>query len=190
MAVWLDCASLASRVSSLSKQTMPERLIGREGEMSFTDETFRFLAELEDNNSKEWFDANRPRYDQHWKTAALDFIADLGPDMQRMDPPLKAVPKVNGSLRRINRDVRFSKDKSPYNAQLHMIFWAGDHPNRSAAMHVVLTPTGVGYGAGWFGLDPAALTRLRSRIVDPTQGHGLDRCLEKGRGCRMYNGRT
>ena len=138
--------------------------------MAFTDKTFRFLANLEANNEKDWFEANRERYEAHWKDAALDVIATLSDGMSRLDPPLRAVPKLNRSLRRINRDVRFSKDKTPYTARLHMIFWAGDHPNRSAAMHVVLTPTGVGYGAGQFGFGPSELARMRDRIFDPGDG--------------------
>ncbi|NND18401.1 MAG: DUF2461 family protein, partial [Silicimonas sp.] len=95
--------------------------------MAFTRETFDFLRDLSRNNSKDWFDANRDRYEAHWKAAALDFIADISADMAALSPPLAAQPKLNGSLRRINRDVRFSKDKSPYTARLHMIFWAGGH---------------------------------------------------------------
>ncbi|NNE79164.1 MAG: DUF2461 domain-containing protein [Silicimonas sp.] len=154
--------------------------------MAFTKDTFAFLAELEANNSKDWFDANRDRYEAHWKGAALDFTADIAPDMARLDPALQAVPKLNKTLRRINRDVRFSKDKSPYNARLHMIFWTGVHPNRSPAMHVVLQPDGIGYGAGQFGLEPAALAHHRRRILGK-DGKALIAALDQasGVGCRM-----
>ena len=154
--------------------------------MSFSEETFAFLADLEANNDKGWFEANRARYEAHWKGAALDFIAEVSPDLARLDPPLLAEPKLNGSLRRINRDVRFSKDKSPYNARLHMIFWTGGHPNRSPGLHVVLTPEGVGYGAGQFGLEPAALKAIRGRIAGP-DGDALIAALEAAErvGCEM-----
>jgi len=155
--------------------------------MGFTQDTFDFLSALEAHNSKDWFDANRDRYETHWKTAALDFIADISSKMSRLEPPLRAEPKLNGSLRRIHRDVRFSKDKSPYNARLHMVFWVGGHPNRSAGVHIVLNPRGVGYGAGQFGLEPAALARLRRRIVDPADGDALMKALDAAGkvGCRM-----
>lgn len=106
----------------------------------FTDATFRFLGDLARNNAKDWFEANRDRYEAHWKAPAIAFIREIAPRMAALDPPLKAEAKINGSLRRINRDVRFSKDKSPYSPSLHMVFWSGDHPNRSPGMHVVLTP--------------------------------------------------
>ncbi len=154
--------------------------------MSFTKETFAFLSDLKANNTKDWFDANRARYEAHWKEAALDFIADVSGEMAALDPPLRAEPKLNKSLRRINRDVRFSKDKSPYNARLHVIFWAGDHPNRSPGLHVVLQPEGVGYGAGQFGLDPSVLAAIRGRIAGG-EGDGLISALEAAEAvhCRM-----
>lgn len=154
--------------------------------MSFTKETFAFLADLEAENSRDWFEANRAAYEAHWKEAALDFIADVSGDMAGLSPALRAEPKLNKSLRRINRDVRFSKDKSPYNARLHMIFWAGDHPNRSPGLHVVLQPSGIGYGAGHFGLEPAALKAMRRRIAG-SDGDALVAALETAEavGCRM-----
>ncbi len=154
--------------------------------MAFTKETFRFLKDLEGNNSKDWFEANRARFDDHLKAPALDMIAALADRIAALDPALKAVPKLNGSLRRINRDVRFSKDKSPYNARLHMIFYAGDKAIGGPGMHVVLTPTGVGYGGGHFGIEPGRLAELRARIAGP-DGAGLVEALEQAgtAGCTM-----
>ncbi|MCP4184933.1 MAG: DUF2461 domain-containing protein, partial [Hyphomicrobiales bacterium] len=75
---------------------------------------------------------------------ALQFIAAMQPIVSEFDPPLKAEARLNGSLRRIHRDVRFSKDKTPYNPRLHIIFWAGCHPNRSPACHIVLSAKHLG----------------------------------------------
>jgi uncharacterized protein (TIGR02453 family) len=143
----------------------------------FTPESFRFLADLEANNSKDWFETNRARYERHLKAPALDLIEELAPRLGDLDPPLKAEPRINGSLRRINRDVRFSKDKSPYNASLHLIFWAGDHPNRSPGLHVVLRPRGVGYGTGLYGLGPEQLVRYRDMVADPVEFRALEAAL-------------
>ncbi len=155
--------------------------------MGFSKETLAFLGDLEKNNAKDWFDANRHRYEASWKFAAFDFISDIAADMARLTPPLKAEARLNGSLRRINRDVRFSKDKSPYNARLHMIFWAGAHPNRSPGMHIVLQPDGVGYGAGLFGIDPKALSYIRNRILNNSDGDALLSAIESAAsvGCTM-----
>ena len=153
----------------------------------FTPATFQFLSDLSDNNSKAWFEANRDRYEAYWKDAALAFIRSIAPRMKALDPALKAEAKLNGSLRRINRDVRFSKDKSPYNPMLHLIFWSGDHPNRSPGMHVVLHPGGVGYGTGLYGLSPAQLTRYRDMVVDSVEQRSLLAALAsaEGVGCTL-----
>ncbi len=147
----------------------------------FSEETFAFLRDLQANNSKEWFDANRERYEAIWKGEAQDLIAALSGPMSRLDPPLRAVPRLNGSLRRINRDVRFSKDKSPYSPRLHLIFWTGDHPNRSPGMHLVLHPDAIGYGAGAWGYEGAALKRIRERIMDPKDRKQLLAAIETAR---------
>ncbi len=154
--------------------------------MGFSKATFQFLSDLEANNDKAWFEDNRAAYKAHWKAPALDFIAEVSAEMTALDPALRAEPKLNGSLRRINRDVRFSKDKSPYNARLHLVFWAGDHPNRSPGVHFVLAPDGVGYGAGQWGIDPKALGALRNRIVT-SDGEALEQALKAAEqiGCRM-----
>ncbi len=153
----------------------------------FSEDTFVFLRDLDANNSKGWFDENRDRYEAHWKAPAVAFIEAIAPRMAEVDPSLKAEARINGSLRRINRDVRFSKDKSPYNASLHMIFWSGDHPNRSPAAHFSLGLRGVGYGTGLYGLEPAALKRLRDAIVDPVEQKALFASLDtlEADGCTM-----
>ena len=139
--------------------------------------TQAYLRELHENNSKAWFDAHRADYEAHWRAPALAFIDALAGDMAALDPPLKAEARLNGSLRRINRDVRFSKDKSPYAAKLHLIFWAGAHPNRSPAMHLVIHPDGYGFGAGQFGLEPSQLKAMRERICNPHDRRALQEAI-------------
>jgi len=153
----------------------------------FSKETFDFLADLEVNNEKEWFEASRDRYEACWKAPALAFITALAEPMSALDPALKAEAKINGSLRRINRDVRFSNDKSPYSPSLHLLFWSGEHPNRSIGMHVVLNPRGVGYGTGLYGLSPERLARYRDMVLDPVERLALVEALDGARaaGCTL-----
>lgn len=155
--------------------------------MAFTSETFRFLADLEQNNEKAWFEANRSRYETHLKAPAFDLIAEISVPLSRMEPSLRAEPRLNGSLRRINRDTRFSKDKSPYSPRLHMVFWHGDHPNRSPGMHFVLHPDGIGFGAGQWAIEPSRLAELRRKIIDPAGGTSLTTALAEAKaiGCEI-----
>jgi len=93
----------------------------------FPDGTFRFLRGIAKDNSKDWFEAHRTDYEQSYVEPAKALVAELGPKLQKISPGVKIEPKVNGSLFRINRDVRFSKDKSPYKTHLDLWFWEAEH---------------------------------------------------------------
>lgn len=103
-------------------------------------ETFKFLKGLEANNDKGWFEAHRGEYQRFWLAAGLDLVAALSGEAAEIG--LLAVPKLNASLRRIHRDVRFSKDKSPYQPWLHLILSSGSEVNKVPGVHVVFTPRG------------------------------------------------
>lgn len=89
----------------------------------FTPKTFAFLRELADNNDREWFDANRERYESDVREPALDFIQDFGDRLLKISPHFSADPRLQGgSLFRIHRDTRFSSDKTPYKTHTGMQF--------------------------------------------------------------------
>lgn len=140
--------------------------------------TFQFLRDLRDHNNRDWFESRRAEYKAQWLAAGLDLIAALGPHCEAMSPRLLAVPRLNQSLRRIHRDTRFSVDKGPYQPWLHVILSTGPAFNKVPGMHLVLTAGGLGYGAGQYGLEPAALDRMRQRICDPKDRARLMQALE------------
>ncbi len=78
----------------------------------FNQDYLDFFKELEQNNSKEWFDENRKRYEKSVKGPFKAFAKDLADEMQYLYPEVNLVE--NTSIIRINRDIRFSKDKTPY----------------------------------------------------------------------------
>jgi uncharacterized protein (TIGR02453 family) len=81
----------------------------------FTDKTFKFLRGLARHNEREWFQANKADYEQHLRQPFQRLIADLQPGLLDISKHYRADPKgVGGSLFRIHRDTRFSKDKTPY----------------------------------------------------------------------------
>ena len=89
----------------------------------FTDDTFKFLRALAKNNSREWFTANKARYEASVRGPALRLIADLADPFKDISAQLTAVAKpVGGSLFRIHRDTRFANDKSPYKTHIGMYF--------------------------------------------------------------------
>ncbi len=149
------------------------------GFAGFPKELVWFLKDLSANNDKAWFAANRTTYDEAYIAPALAFIEALAPHVEKLSPPLQAVPKLNGSLRRIHRDVRFSKDKRPYNARLHLVFWTGEHPNRAPAMHLVIAQDHLGFGSGQWGFGPDALKRYRNAVADETRANALQKAIDK-----------
>ncbi len=131
----------------------------------FSRELVTFLKELKANNEKAWFEANRSRFGELVIAPSVELTGALAEPLAGLTPPLKAAPNVNGSIRRIHRDTRFSKNKTPYHTHLHLVFWTGDHPNRSPGVHVILADDHFGYGAGLWAFDEAGLARYRAQVT-------------------------
>lgn len=93
------------------------------GRRYFTPKLFAFLKDLADNNDRDWFKAHQDDYEKYVREPALDFITDVAEPLEKISPHFRADSrKVGGSLFRIQRDVRFSKDKSPYKTNTGMQF--------------------------------------------------------------------
>ena len=136
---------------------------------SFPERTCAYLEDLKCNNERAWFAAQKARYQCDWIEPAVEFVSALSDYMAGLTPPHSAEARVNGSVRRLNRDTRFSKDKTPYDPKLHLIFWTGDHPNRSPAIHIVLHPDRLGLGAGHFAMATPELERYRDVVANDAQ---------------------
>ena len=89
----------------------------------FTSSLFTFLKDLDANNEREWFHEHKDRYLNSVQEPAMEFIIDFKPKLQQISPHFTAEAKtVGGSLFRIQRDTRFSKDKTPYKQNTGMQF--------------------------------------------------------------------
>lgn len=86
----------------------------------FTEKGKQFLVDLKENNNKEWFDENRKTYEKELREKAKSFVSDAGRLFAENGIPYLADNRR--SLFRINRDIRFSKDKSPYKTNIGMFF--------------------------------------------------------------------
>lgn len=144
----------------------------------FSRKSVTYLSELKANNNKEWFEAHRGDYESLYVQPALDLIETLAPVAEALDPPHHAVAKVNKSLRRVNRDTRFSKDKTPYHTAIHIVFWTGDHPNRSAGTHFVLGHDHFGFGGGHWAFEGEGLERYRAAVQEDDDRAELQAALE------------
>lgn len=131
----------------------------------FTPRTFAFLRELRENNDREWFAANKERYESEVREPARHFISDFGPRLARIAPRLVADPRR--SMFRIHRDTRFSRDKSPYKTHLGIHFF---HERGKAAASVPgfylhVEPGGCFTAAGIWHPDPVSLGKIREAIA-------------------------
>jgi uncharacterized protein (TIGR02453 family) len=146
--------------------------------MSFTGfpvATFEFLEGLARNNSKDWFDAHRADYEACYVAPAKAFVDAIGPKLRALSKTVKFEPKINGSIFRINRDVRFSKDKRPYKTDLDLWFWEGEKRGWDApGFFLRLTPKTMYAGAGMHHFStPDLLAAYRNAVVDDKAGAAL-----------------
>jgi uncharacterized protein (TIGR02453 family) len=140
---------------------------------AFPAETLEFLADLGRHNSKTWFDANRPRYEAAYLEPATAFVETIAPTLEKLVPGITAEPRVNGSIFRVNRDTRFSRDKSPYKDHLDFWFWQGERKAAVSGLFLRIAPAAVTVGAGAHGFDPARLARYRAAVADEAAGAEL-----------------
>lgn len=133
----------------------------------FGRELFSFLEDLRANNDRDWFAANRDRYEEHLLEPAIEFIAAFGPRLHRISPHFLADARPSGgSLFRIHRDTRFSKDKSPYKTNLGIHFRHERAKDAHApAFYLHIGPGEVFAGAGIWHPDTASATLIREAIV-------------------------
>lgn len=149
----------------------------------FGRETVRFLEGLRTHNKKAWFDAHREDYEQAFLAPAQAFVEALGPRLRKLEPDVHVEPRVNGSIMRINRDIRFSKDKTPYKDHLDLWFWTGERKGwDGSGFFFRLTPDRLILGAGIHAFEPSTLGRYRAAILDSKRGGALDRLVRTLRG--------
>jgi uncharacterized protein (TIGR02453 family) len=130
-------------------------------------ELFAFLRELKQNNDRDWFARNKDRYERDVRQPLLRFIADFAKPLGRLTPHLVADPRPQGgSMFRIHRDTRFSKDKTPYkthaSAQFRHRLGRDVH---APGFYLHLEPGRVFGGAGLWRPEPDALAAIRRALV-------------------------
>lgn len=134
----------------------------------FTKRSFTFLAALADNNDRLWFDAHRQEYEDHVRGPALDFIADMAGVLPTISPHFRAVPKkVGGSLMRVQRNLRFSRDKTPYKTNIGIQFRHElGRDVHAPGFYVHIEPGECFIAAGLWRPEPDVLFRIRRAIAE------------------------
>lgn len=131
----------------------------------FDTDYLEFFKELAGNNHKEWFDIHRKRYEQSVKIPMQVFVKDLILALKRIDKEIQIEPK--DAIFRINRDIRFSKDKSPYKLQSSAIISKyGKKDKNYPGLYIELGPEHFGIYGGLYMPDSKEIQDIRTYIAD------------------------
>jgi uncharacterized protein (TIGR02453 family) len=137
-----------------------------------------FLAGLAADNSRTYFDAHRGTYANDIAAPLRALITAVGERLRDTAvPDLCFHPSTGKSLFRINRDTRFSADKTPYHPWVDAIWWAGPDARSAPAFIFRLSADYLVAGAGIMGLRDTRLDRYRAAVADDSSGHALQDLL-------------
>jgi len=142
----------------------------------FSQETQQFLHDLRYNNNRDWYIEHNETYEKAVKTPAIAWVQAMGTRLQDLDEKLVVDARTNGSgsLMRMARDTRFSKDKTPYKTNIAMLWWHGSgkkmqHP----AYGMQITPDDAQLMTGMHGFPKPMLEAYREAVIDDELGEAL-----------------
>ena len=152
----------SGKKASASKRVAPA------GDGIFGAGLYQFLGELGLNNERDWFEANKERYEGEVREPALEFIRTMRPKIARISKQfVVADKKVGGSLMRIYRDVRFSKNKDPYKTNVGIQFrHVAGKDVHAPGFYIHVEVDSVFLGAGMWHPDAEVLKMVREAIVE------------------------
>ena len=141
----------------------------------FTADYLEFFKELAPNNNKEWFDKNRKRYLSSVKEPFKQFVSDLIQEVAKLDSEVQIEAK--DAIFRINRDIRFSKDKTPYKLNNSAIISkTGRKDKNYPGIYIELSPDKFRFYGGVYMPDTKQVQKIREAIVN--QGNELNDILK------------
>ncbi|MEX0273930.1 MAG: DUF2461 domain-containing protein [Flavobacteriaceae bacterium] len=128
----------------------------------FTKEFVNFFLELEKNNKKEWFHTNKKTYEAYVKKPMVAFVTDVIQEMKKSDREIDIDPKK--CIGRINRDIRFSKDKTPYNIRLFAHITKGPKSDPLPGVAFRFGGRDSGIMGGFYNPSKSRLSQIREQI--------------------------
>jgi len=145
--------------------------------LGFPEEGLQFLEDLKQNNDRDWFQAHKDLYTHTVLRPAQDFVLAFGDALVGISQGIEYGNQANGSgsLFRIYRDLRFTKDKTPYNTSIRMFFWEGlrkkmDNPG----FYLIIEPVGGTLYAGMYQFRQPFLDAYRQAVIDDQLGPDLE----------------
>jgi uncharacterized protein (TIGR02453 family) len=179
-------SSTPSSAHTSGRGTAPSAAAAFQG---FPREGLGFLANLQENNNKAWFDANRAGYDAWLLAPMRAFVAELGTRLQEaVSPTINCDTRVGGSIMRMNRDTRFSHDKTPYKNHVGAWFWEGEAKSMECpGYYMALNADKLILGAGKHSFEGSALGRYREAVASNEMGPELERAVKTVREAGPYD---
>lgn len=140
----------------------------------FSKETIEFFKKLKKNNTKKWFEAHKKDYETFVMQPSKAFVVAMGDKLRKHVPDIVAIPKINKSLFRINRDTRFSPDKSPYKTNMGIFFWEGNRSRMECpGFYFHLEPNMLLMGVGLYMFPKYLFDTYRNSVVHAKYGKDL-----------------
>jgi len=153
----------------------------------FPKECVEFLQKLKKNNNKPWFEKHKEDYENYVLNPARDFVVAMGERLATISPDIHADPRINKSLFKIYRDIRFTKDKTPFKTNLGIWFWEGEGARFGhSGFYFHLEPPSIMLAAGVYDFDKALLLRFRQAVVHKVRGPALARAIAKVKAAGSY----
>lgn len=146
----------------------------------FSIKTVKFFKDLEANNKREWFDENRDIFDDHVMLPASFFVKQMGERLKSISPEIVADPRRDKSIFRINKDTRFSKDKTPYKTHLGVYFWEGEGKKlENPGFYFQCDSENILYGVGMHIFTKDHLKKYRDAVVSKKLCGELNQIINK-----------
>lgn len=159
--------------------------------MPISDRTLEFLMENRLRDSRPWFLEHKAEYQQYVIQPMRDLVEQLAPTMLKIDPLLVVEPKVDKTISRIYRDIRFSKDKSLYRDVMWCVFLRDKKQYADMPAFVMeYSPNGFRYGCGYYQAPPKVMAAMRELILANSKGFQKARKAYEGQTLFQMEGET
>jgi len=144
----------------------------------FPREAVSFLADLRANNNRGWFQENRGLAEEVLLGPARELVVRVGDLLRKKRPDITADPRTDRSIYRLNRDTRFSRDKTPYKTHLALWWWEGTEGRLECpGFYFHLTPDSLGLSTGCYRFSENGLAGWRRSLSEPKKAAVFTRLL-------------
>jgi uncharacterized protein (TIGR02453 family) len=147
----------------------------------FPQSGLQFLRDLAQHNDRDWFEAHRKVWDEEIIPGMLSWCEELSTRLRDVMPGIVFQPRVGGSLYRLNRDIRFSRDKSPYKTHVAALLWEGGEKHDAPGVYLHVSPGEVIFGGGLYVFEEGRIDRYRKLLHDDSAAERLADALARAK---------